>query len=100
MKETNAIIQIKDVYKYFDKLCALNKINLEITPGEKVVVIGPSGSGKSTMLRSINRLEEIDKGQIIIDGQDINDKSSERLWENKTPTHSGGTHDGSCRSYS
>jgi polar amino acid transport system ATP-binding protein len=77
MKETNAIIQIKDVYKYFDKLCALNKINLEITPGEKVVVIGPSGSGKSTMLRSINRLEEIDKGQIIIDGQDINDKSND-----------------------
>jgi polar amino acid transport system ATP-binding protein len=77
MKETNPIIQIKDVYKYFGQLCALNKINLEISPGEKVVVIGPSGSGKSTMLRSINRLEEIDRGQIIIDGQDINDKSND-----------------------
>ncbi len=77
MKGTNAIIQIKDVYKYFGTLCALNKINLEITPGERVVVIGPSGSGKSTVLRSINRLEEIDKGQIIIDGKDINDKSND-----------------------
>ena len=77
MTDTNSIIQIKDVYKYFGNLCALNKINLEINPGEKVVVIGPSGSGKSTMLRSINRLEEIDKGQIIIDGQDINDKSND-----------------------
>lgn len=74
MKGTDAIIQIKDVYKYFGKLCALDKINLDITPGEKVVVIGPSGSGKSTMLRSINRLEEIDKGQIIVDGKDINDR--------------------------
>ena len=77
MTDTNSIIQIKDVYKYFGNLCALNKINLEINPGEKVVVIGPSGSGKSTILRSINRLEEIDKGQIIIDGQDINDKSND-----------------------
>jgi polar amino acid transport system ATP-binding protein len=77
MKKINPIIQIKDVYKYFGQLCALDKINLEINPGEKVVVIGPSGSGKSTMLRSINRLEEIDKGQIIIDGQDINDKSND-----------------------
>ncbi|MDD9303794.1 MAG: amino acid ABC transporter ATP-binding protein [Desulfobacter sp.] len=77
MKDTKAIIQIHEVYKYFGKLCALNKINLDIAPGEKVVVIGPSGSGKSTMLRSINRLEKIDKGQIIIDGKDINDKSND-----------------------
>uniref|UniRef100_UPI0015809A42 amino acid ABC transporter ATP-binding protein n=1 Tax=Desulfosarcina alkanivorans TaxID=571177 RepID=UPI0015809A42 len=71
------MIQIKNVYKYFGRLCALNKINLDITPGEKVVVIGPSGSGKSTMLRSINRLEKIDKGQILVDGKDINDRSND-----------------------
>jgi len=77
MTKSNAIIQVKNVYKYFGSLCALNKINLEINPGERVVVIGPSGSGKSTMLRSINRLEEIDQGQIIIDGQDIHDKNND-----------------------
>lgn len=77
MTKSNAIIQVKNVYKYFGRLCALNKINLEINPGERVVVIGPSGSGKSTMLRSINRLEEIDEGQIIIDGQDIHDKHND-----------------------
>jgi polar amino acid transport system ATP-binding protein len=77
MIKSNAIIQVKNVYKYFGSLCALNKINLETNPGERVVVIGPSGSGKSTILRSLNRLEEIDEGQILIDGQDIHDKKND-----------------------
>lgn len=62
------IIQIKNVHKYFGHVHALQGVNLEIARGEVVVIIGPSGSGKSTMLRCINRLEEFDEGQIIVDG--------------------------------
>ncbi len=66
------IIIISNVWKFFGNHTALNEINLQVTQGEKVVIIGPSGSGKSTLLRSINKLETIDKGTIIVDGLDIN----------------------------
>ncbi len=73
MSNTKPIIQIKSVNKYFGPLHALRNVNLDIEAGQKIVIIGPSGSGKSTLLRSINRLEEIDSGQIIVDGKDIMD---------------------------
>ncbi|EEP97175.1 Glutamine transport ATP-binding protein glnQ [Yersinia aldovae ATCC 35236] len=58
----------------------LHDINLNITKGEVVVIIGPSGSGKSTLLRCINKLEVITSGQLIVDGLDVNDpKVDERL---------------------
>jgi len=61
------IIQIKNVEKYVGPLHALKGISLDVNKGEVIVIIGPSGSGKSTLLRCINRLEEFDKGQIIVD---------------------------------
>lgn len=62
------MIEFKNVDKHFGKLNVLKNINLTIRNGEIVVVIGPSGSGKSTMLRCINALEMINKGELIIDG--------------------------------
>jgi polar amino acid transport system ATP-binding protein len=65
---TEPIIQIKEVTKHFGKIEALRGVSLEVYKGEVVVIIGPSGSGKSTLLRCINRLEEYNSGQIIVDG--------------------------------
>jgi polar amino acid transport system ATP-binding protein len=62
------IIEIKDVHKHFGHVKALAGANLTVQEGEVVVIVGPSGSGKSTLLRCINRLEEYDKGSIVVDG--------------------------------
>lgn len=62
------IIHIDQIHKYFGHVHALRGVSLDIYKGEVVVVIGPSGSGKSTLLRCINRLEEFDQGQIVVDG--------------------------------
>ena len=68
-------IHVKDLKKYFGKLEVLKNISIDIHEGEVVVVIGPSGSGKSTFLRCLNKLEHSNGGTIIVDGNDINDKS-------------------------
>jgi len=73
------VIKAKNVYKTFKtpdrrEVKALVDFSTNIKKGEVVVIIGPSGSGKSTFLRCLNRLEEIDSGDIIIDGVNINDK--------------------------
>ncbi|MGH3942858.1 MAG: amino acid ABC transporter ATP-binding protein [Pseudonocardiaceae bacterium] len=62
------MIRIAGVNKHFGSLHVLRDIDLEVAPGEVVVVLGPSGSGKSTLCRTINRLEPIDSGHIEVDG--------------------------------
>ncbi len=65
---TEPLVELHDVNKHFGELHVLKDINLTVHRGEVVVVIGPSGSGKSTLCRTINRLETIDSGQILVDG--------------------------------
>lgn len=62
------VIELKHVNKHFGDLHVLKDISLKVQKGEVVVIIGPSGSGKSTLCRTINRLETIDSGEILIDG--------------------------------
>ncbi|TPF73914.1 amino acid ABC transporter ATP-binding protein, partial [Brucella gallinifaecis] len=73
MTETMAdiVIEIKNMHKWYDEFHVLRDINLKVMRGERIVVAGPSGSGKSTMIRCINRLEEHQKGQIIVDGIEL-----------------------------
>ena len=65
------IIELRHVEKHYGDLHVLKDINLEVDRGEVLVVIGPSGSGKSTMCRTINRLETIDSGEILIEGKPL-----------------------------
>ncbi len=65
------IIKAVDVHKNFGSFHALRGVNMSVQPGEVVVIIGPSGSGKSTFIRTINRLEEHDKGTIVVDGIEL-----------------------------
>jgi len=67
------IIELKKVNKWFDKFQVLKDIDLEVASQEKIVICGPSGSGKSTLIRCINRLEEHQEGNIIIDGTEISE---------------------------
>ena len=71
------IIELKNVNKWFDKFQALKDVNLEVNQQEKIVICGPSGSGKSTLIRCINRLEEHQKGQIIVDGKEISENTKD-----------------------
>ena len=71
------IVQMRNVVKYFGQLKALDNVSLDIYDKEKMVIIGPSGSGKSTLLRSINQLEEIDSGSIIVDEVEVRDAKTD-----------------------
>lgn len=68
---------MRSVVKYFGQLKALDNVSLDIYDKEKVVILGPSGSGKSTLLRSINQLEEINSGSIVVDGIEVHDDKAD-----------------------
>ena len=66
------MIEVRDVHKSFGSLHVLKGVSMSVNRAEVVVVIGPSGSGKSTLLRCVNRLETVDRGEVIVDGQSLN----------------------------
>ncbi len=67
----DAIIEVVGMHKWFGDFHVLQDINLSVNKGERIVICGPSGSGKSTLIRCINRLEEHQRGRIIVDGIEL-----------------------------
>ena len=74
-------IEFKNVYKKYGELTALNNVNLQIYEGEIFGIVGQSGAGKSTLLRTINRLEEIEDGEVLVDGENVVKFNSKKLRE-------------------
>lgn len=70
-QDNESIIVARDVHKWYGKFHALKGINMDVKKREVVVIFGPSGSGKSTFIRTINRLEEHQRGQIVVDGIEL-----------------------------
>lgn len=77
MENNKQMISIMNAVKDFGSVRALNGASLDIAGGEVVLIIGPSGSGKSTLLRSVNRLEVLTSGDIVIDGDSVTDPDSD-----------------------
>src|SRR6478752_2285510 len=71
ISDTDVAIDIIGMHKWYGDFHVLKDINLHVMRGERIVICGPSGSGKSTMIRCINRLEEHQKGKIIVDGKEL-----------------------------
>ena len=76
-----ALIEFKNVNKYYGDYHALRDVNLEIEKGQVVVLLGPSGSGKSTLIRTINALESIENGTLIVNGHNVTEASAKDLVE-------------------
>ncbi|RTL72567.1 MAG: amino acid ABC transporter ATP-binding protein [Hyphomicrobiales bacterium] len=73
------IVSVRDVHKSYGKVEVLKGVSLDVRKGEVVCIIGPSGSGKSTLLRCINALVGIDKGSILVEGQEVHDPKLDKL---------------------
>ena len=71
------MIQLEGVHKWFGSLHVLNDVHLKVEAGEVLVVCGPSGSGKSTLIRTINALEPVDNGRVIVNGHDLADRATD-----------------------
>ena len=71
IQDSDIIIQIKEMHKWYGEFHVLQDINLDVKRKERIVICGPSGSGKSTLIRCINRLEEHQRGKIIVDGIEL-----------------------------
>ena len=71
MTAGSPLLQMERVNKHFGDLHVLQDVDLAVDPGEVVIVVGPSGSGKSTLCRTINRLEPIDNGTILLEGRPL-----------------------------
>ena len=76
-RSQEAMVRIEGLYKSFGDLEVLRGIDLEVTKGEVVVILGPSGSGKSTLLRCVNKLEESTAGHIFIEGVEVTDRKTD-----------------------
>ncbi|MHA2085586.1 MAG: amino acid ABC transporter ATP-binding protein [Candidatus Thorarchaeota archaeon] len=77
MDEIGSVLEVKDVWKSYGDLQVLKGISFDVSEKEVKVVFGPSGSGKSTLLRCINRLETLDKGDILLRGISLNDENED-----------------------
>ena len=73
------IVSLNNVHKAFGKVEVLAGISLGVMKGEVICIIGPSGSGKSTLLRCVNALVPIEKGSILVEGQEVNDPKLDKL---------------------
>ena len=73
VSDTDVAVEIVQMHKWYGDFHVLRDINLKVMRGERIVICGPSGSGKSTMIRCINRLEEHQKGQILVEGTELTD---------------------------
>jgi len=71
MNAESVIIQVEDVHKWYGNFHVLKGLDLTVATGERIVICGPSGSGKSTFIRCINRLEEHQRGRIVVDGVEL-----------------------------
>ena len=73
------MVSVKDLHKSFGDLEVLKGISMDVMKGECVCIIGPSGSGKSTLIRCVNALNDIQKGSILVEGQEVNDPDLDKL---------------------